>query len=107
MRYTLALLMAAALAGGIAATAQDEKPPLKLVFPSKGGDVPFDHAAHVAREKGECTSCHEKLWPKSAKDPLRSSAGCKTCHQHGGRAFETKDNCKKCHPTAAAGVGSE
>lgn len=97
----------AALAGGVALAAQDEKPPLKLLFPSKAGDVPFDHAAHLAREKGECASCHEKLWPKSAKDPLKSSAGCKTCHQPGGRAFEMKDNCKKCHPAADGGAGSK
>jgi len=40
MRYTLALLMAAALAGGIAAAAQDEKPPLKLVFLQRAAMCP-------------------------------------------------------------------
>jgi formate-dependent nitrite reductase cytochrome c552 subunit len=111
MRHTLALLISLALAGSVATAVeatQDPKPPLKLVFPSKAGDVLFDHAAHLAREKGRCGSCHEKPWPRAGKEPLGSSAGCKTCHQAAGKSFEMKDHCKKCHLAAAdAGAGSK
>jgi c(7)-type cytochrome triheme protein len=76
--------------------------PQKLVFQSKGGDVVFTHAAHIGREKGECATCHPKLWTQSAQEPLKSSDGCRTCHHAGGRAFEMKGNCVKCHPDANA-----
>jgi c(7)-type cytochrome triheme protein len=83
-------------------TAQDKKPPEKLVFQSKGGDAIFTHATHIDREKGECATCHPKLWPQSAQEPLKSSDGCRTCHKAGGRAFEMKGNCVQCHPNASA-----
>ncbi len=102
MRYAIALLAAVTLVGGAVAVAQDRKPPEKLVFQSKGGDVTFTHAAHVNREKGECATCHEKLWPQSAKEPLKSSEGCRACHQAGGKAFEMPGNCVRCHPTVSS-----
>ena len=79
--------------------ADDAQPPGKLVFPSKAGDTTFDHAGHLKREKGDCTGCHEGLWPKSAKVPLKSSDGCKACHKAGGKSFEMPGNCVRCHPT--------
>ena len=84
--------------------AEESKPPGKLVFPSKKGDVTFDHPAHLARVKDDCTICHEKLWPQSTKVPLSSSSGCVTCHTAGGKAFEMKGNCDKCHPVAGAKI---
>jgi c(7)-type cytochrome triheme protein len=102
MRHVLASIIAVTLVGGAMLTAQDSKPPEKLVFQSKGGDAIFTHATHIDREKGECAACHEKLWPRSAKEPLKSSDGCKTCHHAGGSAFEMKGNCVKCHPKGSA-----
>ena len=93
MRHVLVFVVAVTMFG-----AQPEK----LVFQSKRGDVIFAHAAHAAREKGECATCHPKLWPQSAKEPLKSSDGCRTCHHAGGRAFEMKANCVKCHPNGGA-----
>jgi c(7)-type cytochrome triheme protein len=105
MRYAIALILAVGLAGSARLTAQDKKPPEKLVLRNKGGDVPFTHAAHIAREKEQCATCHEKLWPQSAAEPLKNSDGCKTCHHADGRAFEMKGNCVKCHPTMGAKAG--
>jgi c(7)-type cytochrome triheme protein len=93
MRYTLALFIAATL------LAQDKKPPDQLVFHTKAGDVTFTHANHITRQKGECATCHNALWPQSTVEPLKSSDGCRTCHRAGGVAFETKGACVKCHPT--------
>jgi len=98
MRHSIAFLIAVALVGGAIAAAQEKTPPEKLVFQSKGGDAIFTHAAHIEREKGECATCHAKLWPQSAKEPLKSSGGCRTCHLAGGRAFQMQGNCVKCHP---------
>ena len=98
MQAATRLLMIVALVAVGAVAAEDNKPPGKLVFPSKAGDVPFEHPAHVKREQGSCTTCHDKLWPQSTKVPLKSSAGCRTCHQAGGKAFDMKDNCQRCHP---------
>jgi c(7)-type cytochrome triheme protein len=104
MRQVLGWFLAVVLITGIAIAADDPKPPLKLVFPSKSGPVEFDHAAHLEREKGHCAACHDKLWPQSAKEPLKSSDGCRTCHKAGGKSFPMQDNCKKCHTTDPAAV---
>jgi len=93
---------------GVAALAQDKKPPDKLQFASKMGNVTFDHAAHVTRAKGDCKTCHDKLFPEDAKAPLNFKAGmhkpaetakasCGGCHTPGGTSFESKGNCAKCH----------
>jgi c(7)-type cytochrome triheme protein len=90
--------------------AQDAKktPPTKLTFVTKNGNVTFDHAAHVTREKGDCAACHPKLFMQDSKAPLNFKANlhktaetdktsCGACHNPGGAAFETKGNCAKCH----------
>jgi len=117
MRYLIALYVLSVAALGV--LAQEKKPPLKLVFEAKNGNVTFDHAAHVKREKGNCKACHDKLFPQE-KAPLNFKAGmhkpaeanhtsCGACHsatpasqEAGGHAFETKGNCTKCHVKAAA-----
>jgi c(7)-type cytochrome triheme protein len=101
MRHVLLSIIAVTLVGGAMLAAQDKKPPEKLVFQYKGGEAIFTHAAHIEREKGECATCHPKLWPQSAQEPLKSSDGCRTCHHAGGRAFEMKGNCVKCHPNGS------
>jgi c(7)-type cytochrome triheme protein len=93
-------LLASVLITWLIAAADAPRPPGKLVFPSKRGDVVFDHSAHAARDEGGCASCHDKLWPQSAKAPLGSSAGCRTCHRAGGKSFETRGNCDRCHAPA-------
>ena len=98
MRHVIALIIAVTFVGGAMVAAQDKKSPEKLVFQTKSGDVIFTHATHINRAKGECAACHEKLWPQSVKEPLKSSDGCRTCHRAGGTAFEMKGNCVKCHP---------
>jgi c(7)-type cytochrome triheme protein len=105
MRHAIALIVTVTLVGSVALTAQSKRPPEKLVFQNRGGHVTFTHAAHISRERGECATCHEKLWPQSAAEPLKNSDGCKTCHHAGGRAFEMKGNCVKCHPSRGAKSG--
>ena len=102
MRHVFVSLIALTLVGGAMVAAQDKQPPEKLVFRYQGGEAIFTHAAHIDRENGECATCHPKLWPQSAREPLPSSDGCKTCHRAGGRAFEMKGNCVKCHPGGSA-----
>jgi hypothetical protein len=99
MRQAFGWFLAVALVAGVAGG--DQKPPVKLVFPR---GIEFNHAAHVEREKGHCAACHDKLWPQSAREPLKSSDGCRTCHQAGGKSFPMQDNCKKCHTTDPAAV---
>ena len=56
---------------------------------------------------GDCTACHEKLFPQS-RAPLNYKAGmhkpaeakktsCAGCHHAGGTSFESKGNCNTCH----------
>ena len=110
MRYLIAFYVLSVAALGV--LAQEKKPPVKLVFDAKNGNVTFDHAAHLKREKNDCKVCHDKLF-KQEKAPLNFKAGmhkpaeaahtsCGACHTAGGAAFETKGNCNKCHVKAAA-----
>ena len=93
MQYMTAFLLSAALLAGA-------RPPDRLVFPTKAGEVKFDHTAHRKREKGACTACHDSLWPQ-ATVALRSSDGCGTCHHAGGQSFAMKGNCGRCHVAPA------
>lgn len=87
--------------------AQDKKPPESIVFDSKMGNVTFNHAKHIEREAKKCETCHDKLFPQS-RAPINFKAGmhkpaeakkesCAGCHVAGGKAFESKGNCNKCH----------
>jgi c(7)-type cytochrome triheme protein len=102
MRLVIALFVTVSLVSGAPAGVQHKKPPRKLVFPSKAGAVVFNHSAHVKREKGNCSECHDKLWPQSSNVPVRSSAGCSTCHHADGKSFPMKGNCTRCHATKGA-----
>ncbi len=102
MRPAIPLLAAVALAALTTVSAQEKKPPEKIVFPNKQGAVPFLHAKHAERMNGDCTQCHDKLWPQS-HEPLKNSLGCHTCHKPEGKAFSARDraNCERCHPAGA------
>ncbi len=106
MRTLTSLLLMFAVAAGFGALL-GQKLPEKLVFPTKMGNVTFDHPAHVKRANGDCKTCHDKLFPqtngplnfkanmhKTAED---SKTSCGACHVAGGAAFEVKGNCAKCH----------
>ena len=92
----------------LSVSAQEVKPPTKLVFQTKMGNVTYDHAAHVKRAKGDCKVCHDALFQQSAKAPLNYKAGmhkpaeadkkaCGHCHVAGGTAFASTGSCAKCH----------
>ncbi len=86
---------------------QKKTPPVKIVFKAKTGNVTYDHAKHLEREKNDCKVCHDKLFPQS-QAPINWKAGmhkpaekaktsCGACHSPGGKAFVTTGNCAKCH----------
>ncbi len=94
--------------GGTLALLGQPKPPEKLTFTTKNGNVTFDHAAHVKRANNDCATCHPKLFQQDAKAPLNFKAGlhkpaeanktsCGACHNPAGPAFQTTGNCAKCH----------
>jgi c(7)-type cytochrome triheme protein len=93
---------------GLGVLAQEKGAPEKLVFMTKNGNVTFNHADHVKRANGDCSTCHEKLFQKSATAPLNykpnlhktaemDKTSCGSCHRAAGPAFESKGNCAKCH----------
>ncbi len=99
--FLLSLLLLVTLV----ALAQDA--PDKIVFESKMGNVTFDHKLHTERVEGDCTACHDKLFPQS-REPINfkekmhrvaeeEKTSCGACHHPGGEAFESKGNCKNCH----------
>jgi c(7)-type cytochrome triheme protein len=107
MRTFVNGLLAMALVG-LGVLAQEKAPPEKLVFMTKNGNVTFNHADHIKRVKGDCSTCHDKLFQKSATAPLNykpslhktaemDKTSCGSCHRAGGAAFESKGNCAKCH----------
>lgn len=110
MRHLLAVLaVAASLSAAWMLSAQDKqaKPPQKVVFTAKNGDVTFDHAKHAERAGGKCETCHTKLFPQSKaainykanlhKTAETNKTACAACHVAGGAAFATAGNCSKCH----------
>jgi c(7)-type cytochrome triheme protein len=107
MRTFVSFLLALAFVG-LGVLAQETKAPEKLIFMTKNGNVTFDHAAHLKRANGDCSTCHDKLFKKDAKAPLNfkpnlhktaemDRTSCGACHHAGGPAFESKGNCAKCH----------
>jgi len=110
MRILLSCLIALSFLSAFGVFAQQEKksPPAKLVFMAKNGNVTFNHAAHVMREKADCKTCHDSLFQQDAKAALNfkpnihktaemNMTSCGSCHRAGGMAFESKGNCNKCH----------
>ncbi len=101
--FTLCFLLVV----GLGAWAAEDKGPATVKYESKMGAVTFDHAGHTKREKDLCTGCHDGLWPKK-KVPLNyakgmhkvaeaAKASCAGCHVSGGKSFQSKGNCNKCH----------
>jgi c(7)-type cytochrome triheme protein len=96
----------------VAATAAAAPLPGEMRFDTSLGTATFNHAQHVDLAKGNCTSCHNKLFPM-AKADLNYRAGlhraaesarssCAGCHFPGGSAFSSEGNCQRCH----AGLGT-
>ncbi|HEY6099493.1 MAG TPA: cytochrome c3 family protein [Anaeromyxobacter sp.] len=82
-----ALLIAAALLAMPA-------PPGRVKYAAERGDVPFDHAAHVARRE-QCRSCHgDGPARKIALGKKRAHELCVGCHAL-GRAGPR--GCTECH----------
>ena len=112
MRYFIVTLIALSVICSLSLMAQPKTPPAKLVFEAKMGKVTYDHAAHAKRANDDCKVCHDKLWPQDAKAPLNYKAAmhktaeagktaCAACHVAGGKSFESKANCAKCHKKGA------
>ena len=102
--------LVALLAGFFVLASQQasKKPPEKLTFKSAMGNVTFDHAAHVRREKGDCKVCHDEVFSQSATTALNyksnmhktaesKKSSCAHCHVSGGKSFESKGSCQRCH----------
>ena len=98
-RFVIMFFMMIWFASGATPAIPATNPPHSLMFPSKSGDVTFNHAAHLKRQNGACTTCHNRLWPQSAKVQVKSSDGCSTCHHADGKSFEMKGHCTRCHVT--------
>jgi c(7)-type cytochrome triheme protein len=109
MKRSLALIAAIvlALSTGLALSADAKKAPETIVFEAKPGAVTFPHAKHVEAAKNDCTVCHDSLF-KQERGDLGYKAGmhkkaeaekssCAACHVAGGKSFESKGNCNKCH----------
>ena len=115
MRKSLAYLLLSSVFGAAALLSQTKAPPAKVVLPARNGNVVFDHAAHLKREKNDCKVCHGGLFTQDVKAPVGfkpphkaaedKQASCGSCHRAGGSAFETKANCAngKCHTSATRG----
>lgn len=99
------LLLLAAVLVFVAVSAAVAVPPGKTLSFDKSsmGNVEFSGKVH--KDAGvSCKECHNKeMFPKMKKGTVeitmkRIYAGelCGTCHD-GGRAFEAKKSCKRCH----------
>jgi c(7)-type cytochrome triheme protein len=102
-----ATAIAAVLAAGMIFSPSAGEAPANLVFESKAGAVTFDHAKHVERARADCATCHPGLWlagkgdlgykASMHKKAETDQVSCGACHRPEGQAFESKNNCKRCH----------
>lgn len=88
--------------------ADEKKPPNEIVYESKMGAVTFPHAKHVEAVKNDCKACHDALFQQAKgnlgdykqgmhKKAETDKTACAACHHAGGKSFESKGNCNKCH----------
>ena len=105
-RIAVLALTALVFATG-AILAEGKLPADKLTYEAKPGVVTFDHAKHVEAAKKDCKACHDAIFPQS-KAPLNykesmhkkaetDKTSCGACHVAGGKSFESKGSCQKCH----------
>ncbi len=83
--------------------------PEKIVYANRLGDVPFDHDEHIRDAEGDCTACHNQVFPMAKGADLeydtgnyhrgaeQSETSCAACHHPGGESFESIENCNRCH----------
>ena len=85
----------------------DIPPPDTIVFENKYGKSTFTHKLHYERVNGDCTVCHNKIFPQS-RAPLNygkalhrvaeaEGTACAACHRVGGTSFAADSHCVKCH----------
>jgi c(7)-type cytochrome triheme protein len=65
------------------------------------GPVQFKHTVHL-QKKGECSTCHNKIFstganPRVSMKAMEKGKSCGACH-NGKKSFALSD-CSKCHPT--------
>ena len=85
----------------------DIPPPDTIVFDNKYGKSTFTHKLHYERVNGDCTVCHNKIFPQSrapinygkAQHRVAEAEGtsCAFCHRVGGTSFAADSHCVKCH----------
>jgi c(7)-type cytochrome triheme protein len=117
MRRLFAYFLILPMFGASALLSQSKTPPAKLVLPAKNGNIVFDHAAHLKRERNNCKACHPSPFAQDNKAPLGfkpphkreedKRTSCGSCHRAGGTAFDSKANCTngKCHIKPGAKKG--
>ncbi len=106
------IVMVLGAAGTMFAEEKKAEPPKPITFETKMGTVTFDHAKHLAAVGGDCKTCHPAIFPESKADVGYKAAmhktaetekkSCGACHHAGGKAFESKGNCQRCHVKKAA-----
>lgn len=103
---------ASAVSASAPASVANSGLPGAMQFNTPLGTASFDHNEHVKLAKGDCTSCHNKLFPMAKADlqyrqglhktAEASRSSCAGCHVSGGSAFASANNCGRCH----AGLGT-
>jgi c(7)-type cytochrome triheme protein len=85
----------------------DIPPPETIIFDNKYGKSTFTHKLHYERVNGDCTVCHNKIFPQS-RAPINygkalhrvaeaEGTACAFCHRVGGTSFAADSHCVKCH----------
>jgi len=85
-----------------------EAVPARFELSTGLGEVPFDHGEHVDLAEGDCTACHNRLFPMSRGEvgfggadghaaSIEAQSSCAGCHVAGGEAFPVENQCARCH----------
>jgi hypothetical protein len=88
MKKLVIMMMLLAFVGVNVAIADDI-----YTYENKKGTVTFDHTAHKARVKDDCTKCHEGTPAKIEVDKNFGHKTCKACHKE----MNGPTKCNACH----------
>ncbi|MBN2160166.1 MAG: cytochrome c3 family protein [Spirochaetes bacterium] len=68
------------LIGIIGYSIEKSSTPVRVLFSTNGGDVVFQHEAHVRDyDQRKCQNCHHNMW----SDSLERGWKCRSCHREG------------------------
>jgi len=90
--------------------------PKQAIYPSRLGDVAFNHDLHIEEAGGRCSDCHNSLFPMAKvslsgyaddyhREAETAGSSCAACHAPEKESFGSLNNCDRCHEGLELKIG--